>query len=72
EWYDDGKMLKKKNTFSDFIACAEELIAQNYTNPQHLYAMGGSAGGLLMGAVINDRPDLFKGIIAAVPFVDVV
>ncbi len=72
QWYEDGKMLKKRNTFTDFIACAEMLIAKNYTTPQHLYAMGGSAGGLLMGAVINMKPEIFKGIIAAVPFVDVV
>ena len=71
-WYEDGKLLKKKNTFLDFIACAEELIWLNYTNAQKLFAMGGSAGGLLMGAIINMRPDLFKGVIAAVPFVDVV
>ncbi|MFC3414361.1 S9 family peptidase [Algoriphagus hitonicola] len=71
-WYEDGKLLKKKNTFLDFIACANHLIQQKYTLPQHLYAMGGSAGGLLMGAVMNMRPDLFQGIIAAVPFVDVV
>ena len=72
QWYEDGKMLKKKNTFTDFIACAEHLIQENYTSPKHLYAMGGSAGGLLMGAVINLRPELFKGVIANVPFVDVV
>lgn len=72
QWYEDGKLLKKKNTFTDFIACAELLIKQKYTNAQKLFAMGGSAGGLLMGAVINMRPDLFKGVIAAVPFVDVV
>ena len=72
EWYEDGKMLQKKNTFTDFIACAEYLIAQNYTSPAHLYAMGGSAGGLLMGAVMNLKPEIFNGIIAAVPFVDVV
>ena len=71
-WYEDGKMLKKVNTFSDFIACAEHLIYNNYTSPAHLYAMGGSAGGLLMGAVMNMRPDLFHGIVANVPFVDVV
>ena len=71
-WYEDGKMLKKRNTFTDFIACAEHLIAENYTSPEHLYAMGGSAGGLLMGAVMNLKPELFHGIIAAVPFVDVV
>jgi oligopeptidase B len=71
-WYEDGKMLKKRNTFTDFIAAAEHLITEKYTSPSHLYAMGGSAGGLLMGAVMNMRPDLFNGIIAAVPFVDVV
>jgi oligopeptidase B len=72
EWYDNGKMLKKRNTFTDFIACAEHLIAQKYTDSEHLFAMGASAGGLLMGAVLNMRPDLFKGVIADVPFVDVV
>ncbi|MBO9155146.1 S9 family peptidase [Chitinophaga sp. GCM10012297] len=71
-WYEDGKMFKKKNTFTDFIDCAEFLIANQYTSKEHLYAQGGSAGGLLMGAVVNMRPDLFKGVIAAVPFVDVV
>lgn len=71
-WYENGKMLNKKNTFSDFIRCAETLIEQQYTTAQHLYAMGGSAGGLLMGAVMNMRPDLFNGLVAAVPFVDVV
>jgi oligopeptidase B len=72
QWYENGKLLKKKNTFYDFIDCAEWLIAQQYTSSAHLYAMGGSAGGLLMGAVTNFRPDLWKGIVAAVPFVDVV
>jgi oligopeptidase B len=71
-WYEDGKLLKKKNTFSDFIACAEHLVQEKYSSPEHLYAMGGSAGGLLMGAVINMRPDLFNGVVANVPFVDVV
>ncbi len=71
-WYDDGKLFNKKNTFSDFIACAEKLIQTGYTNTEKMYAMGGSAGGLLMGAVINERPELFNGVIAAVPFVDVV
>ena len=71
-WYEDGKMLKKKNTFNDFIDCAEFLIKQNYTSPKHLYARGGSAGGLLMGAVINMAPNLWNGIIAGVPFVDVI
>ena len=72
EWYEDGKLLNKKNTFYDFIDCAKFLISENYTSPQHLYASGGSAGGLLMGAVINMRPDLWNGIIAGVPFVDVI
>ena len=71
-WYEDGKLLKKMNTFTDFNDCAEHLIKENYTSPDHLYAMGGSAGGLLMGAVINLQPELYKGVIAAVPFVDVV
>jgi oligopeptidase B len=70
-WYEDGKMRRKMNTFTDFISCAETLISEGYTSPQHLHIMGGSAGGLLMGAVINLRPDLFRGVIAAVPFVDV-
>jgi oligopeptidase B len=72
QWYEDGKLLKKMNTFTDFIDCAEFLITAGYTNSDKLYAEGGSAGGLLMGAVINLRPDLFNGVIAAVPFVDVV
>ena len=72
QWYEDGKLLKKKNTFTDYIDCAEWLIKNNYTNKENIYAQGGSAGGLLMGAVVNMRPDLFKGVIAAVPFVDVV
>ncbi|MCB0447150.1 MAG: S9 family peptidase [Gelidibacter sp.] len=71
-WYEDGKLLKKKNTFSDFIACSQYLIKQQYTSPKHLYALGGSAGGLLIGAVINQAPELYNGVIAAVPFVDVV
>ena len=71
-WYEDGKLLKKKNTFTDFIACAEFLIAEKFTTPEKLFAMGRSAGGLLVGAVSNMRPDLFKGIVAEVPFVDVV
>jgi oligopeptidase B len=71
-WYDNGKKLHKKNTFTDFIDCAEHLLAQQYTSKDRLFAMGGSAGGLLVGAVMNMRPDLWKGIIAAVPFVDVV
>jgi len=72
EWYEDGKMLNKKNTFYDFIDCSQFLIDHNYTSPKHLYAMGGSAGGLLMGAIVNIKPELYHGIIAAVPFVDVV
>jgi oligopeptidase B len=72
KWYEDGKLMNKKNTFTDFIACGEYLVSQAYTMPGHLYAMGGSAGGLLVGAVFNMRPDLFNGVIAAVPFVDVV
>lgn len=71
-WYEDGKLLKKKNTFTDFIDCAEHLLANLYTSRDKLFAMGGSAGGLLMGAVVNMRPDLWGGIVAAVPFVDVV
>lgn len=71
-WYEEGKMLNKMNTFTDFNACAEYLIAENYTSKEQLFAMGGSAGGLLMGAIINLQPELYKGVIAAVPFVDVV
>jgi oligopeptidase B len=71
-WYEDGKMMKKKNTFTDFIACGEFLIKEKYTSREHLYAQGGSAGGLLMGAVVNMAPDLWHGVIAQVPFVDVV
>lgn len=71
QWYDAGKLLQKKNTFTDFIACAEHLVAERYTSPARLFAMGGSAGGLLMGAVCNMRPDLFHGVVAQVPFVDV-
>lgn len=71
-WYDDGRLLNKKNTFHDFIAAAEALIEKNYTSSNHMFAMGGSAGGLLVGAVMNMRPDLWKGVIAQVPFVDVV
>lgn len=72
QWYEDGKMFKKKNTFTDFINCAEFLIEEGYTKNDKLFAMGGSAGGLLMGAVVNMRPELFKGVIAEVPFVDVI
>jgi len=72
QWYENGKLLKKKNTFTDFIACAEFLIAEKFTRPEKLFAMGRSAGGLLMGAIANMRPDLFCGVVAEVPFVDVV
>jgi oligopeptidase B len=72
QWYEDGKLLKKKNTFTDFIDVAEFLIGENFTAPEKLFAMGRSAGGLLMGAISNMRSDLFKGIVAEVPFVDVV
>lgn len=71
-WYESGKLLQKKNTFTDFVDVSKHLIDQKYTSPDHLYAMGGSAGGLLMGAVINIAPELYNGVIAAVPFVDVV
>ena len=72
EWYENGKLLKKKNTFTDFIDCSQFLIDQKYTSAKHLYAEGGSAGGLLMGAIINMAPELYNGVIAQVPFVDVV
>jgi oligopeptidase B len=72
EWYDDGKLLNKKNTFTDFIACSEYLVKNNYTNPKKLAIMGGSAGGLLVGACANMRPDLFNVVLAIVPFVDVI
>ena len=72
QWYEDGKMFKKINTFNDFIDCSKFLIEEKYTSQEHLYAQGGSAGGLLMGAVVNMAPELYKGILAAVPFVDVV
>ena len=72
QWYEDGKLLKKKNTFTDFIACSELLVNEKYTSANKLAAMGGSAGGLLMGAVANMRPDLYQTIVAQVPFVDVI
>jgi oligopeptidase B len=72
EWYNDGKMMNKKNSFFDFIDCSKYLIENSYTSAKHLYAMGGSAGGLLMGGVSNLNPELYNGIIAAVPFVDVI
>jgi oligopeptidase B len=72
QWYEDGKLMKKINTFTDFIDCGKFLVAEKYTSTKHLYAMGGSAGGLLMGAIVNMAPELWNGIIAQVPFVDVV
>jgi oligopeptidase B len=72
QWYEDGKLLKKKNTFTDFIDCSKFMIEQKFTSSKHLYAQGGSAGGLLMGAVVNMAPELYNGVIAAVPFVDVI
>ena len=71
-WYEDGKLLNKMNTFTDFIDVAEFLVGEGYADPDRVFAMGGSAGGLLMGAVVNMRPDLWRGVVAAVPFVDVV
>ncbi|HOX24530.1 MAG TPA: S9 family peptidase [Candidatus Krumholzibacteria bacterium] len=71
-WYEDGKLMRKRNTFSDFVACGEHLVAAGYADPARLFAMGGSAGGLLMGAVVNLAPDLWNGVVAQVPFVDVV
>jgi oligopeptidase B len=71
EWYEQGRLKNKMNTFTDFIECARHLIGEKYTSAKHLYAMGGSAGGLLMGAVINLKPEIFNGVVAAVPFVDV-
>lgn len=72
DWYEQGKLFNKRNTFTDFIDCAEYLRAQGYADPERMFAVGGSAGGLLMGAVVNMRPELFRGVIAQVPFVDVV
>ena len=72
QWYEDGKLLKKKNTFTDFIDCSKFVINEKYTSSKHLYAEGGSAGGLLMGAVVNMAPELYNGVIAQVPFVDVI
>ncbi|MDR6302180.1 S9 family peptidase [Mesonia maritima] len=71
-WYEDGKLLQKKNTFTDFIDCSKFLIQEKYTSAKHLYAFGGSAGGMLMGGILNMAPQLYNGVIAAVPFVDVV
>ena len=72
EWYENGKLLKKKNTFTDFVDCSKFVIAEKYTSVEHLYAEGGSAGGLLMGAIVNMAPELYNGVIAQVPFVDVI
>ena len=72
QWYDDGKLLKKMNTFTDFNDCAEYLIAEHYTRPDKLFATGRSAGGLLMGTIVNLRPDLYHGVVTSVPFVDIV
>ena len=72
QWYEDGKVLKKKNSFMDFVACAQYLVDQKYTSADRLFANGASAGGMLMGAVTNMRPDLFKGILAEVPWMDVI
>ena len=72
DWYENGKLLKKKNTFNDFIDCGKFLVDTKFTSPSHLYAQGGSAGGLLMGAIINMEPNLWNGVIAGVPFVDVI
>lgn len=72
DWYEDGKLFNKMNTFNDFIDCGRAMVELGFTTPEHLYAMGGSAGGLLMGAVINMAPELWNGVIAAVPFVDVI
>lgn len=72
DWYENGKLLNKKNSFNDFVDSTKFLISEGYTNPEHCYAYGGSAGGLLMGAVINMAPELYNGVIAAVPFVDVI
>ena len=72
QWYEDGKVLKKKNTFEDFVACAQYLVNEKFTSVDRLFANGGSAGGMLMGAVINMRPDLFRGVIAEVPWMDVI
>ncbi|MEC7653896.1 MAG: S9 family peptidase [Bacteroidota bacterium] len=72
QWYEDGKLFNKMNTFTDFIDCGEALVEKGYTSPDHMYAMGGSAGGLLMGAVMTLAPYLFNGVLAAVPFVDVI
>src|SRR4030095_9763000 len=71
-WYESGKLMHKRNTFTDFIAVTEHLVASKFGAPDQVYALGGSAGGLLMGAIVNMRPDLYRGVVALVPFVDVV
>ena len=71
KWYEDGRLLKKKNSFTDFVACTEYLVRQKYADPKRLFAYGASAGGLLVGAVTNMRPDLFRGVVADVPWLDV-
>jgi len=71
-WYENGRQLQKKNTFTDFIDVADDLVRRGYTAPDRLFARGASAGGLLMGAVVNMRPELFKGVVAGVPYVDVI
>jgi oligopeptidase B len=71
-WHDEGRLMKKRNTFTDFIAAAEQLVARKYTSSDRLVIEGGSAGGLLMGAVTNMRPELFKAVVSHVPFVDVI
>jgi oligopeptidase B len=71
-WYEDGKMFNKMNTFTDFIDCSKLLIQEKYTSANHLFAIGGSAGGLLIGAVLNLAPELYRGVLAVVPFVDVI
>ena len=72
QWYENGKLLHKKNTFNDFIDCSKHLIKEKYTSASHLHALGGSAGGLLMGVIVNEAPELYRSVIAAVPFVDLV
>jgi len=72
QWYENGKLMEKKNTFNDFIDASQYLIDKGFTGPEHLHAMGGSAGGLLMGVILNEAPELYRSVIAAVPFVDVI
>jgi len=72
QWYENGKLMEKKNTFNDFIDASQYLIDKGFTGPEHLHAMGGSAGGLLMGVILNEAPELYRSVVAAVPFVDVI